>query len=221
MPARHLAAHLLAAVIVCSLAACSGAISDRPAGSQVAATSTAISANNVGSNSTATIPPTVVATRSPVATALLVSSTTGAATLTAIVPPGAAVATASTTGGPTADDVLACTNAHDANDTPLQPNDAKAELDKIIYHLNEANHAMNANEVTIARSQFKQYFTSWDRVDEFVQKFAPEQCVRIDLNNKTVERSLLRSPQDLNVARQAMHTLRDAFIDLSHQLEAR
>jgi hypothetical protein len=93
----------------------------------------------------------------------------------------------------------------------------------MLLHLNQALYALSANDVPIARSQYKQFFDVWDRVDdEAIHPLYPERYDQIDLELNKAEIALYHStPEDLDGARSAMLALRTDLLNIAHDLEAR
>jgi hypothetical protein len=97
------------------------------------------------------------------------------------------------------------------------------QINIMLLHLNQALYALSANDVPIARSQYKQFFDVWDRVDdEAIHPLYPERYDQIDLELNKAEIALYHSmPEDLDGARSAMLVLRTDLLDFAHDLEAR
>jgi hypothetical protein len=115
-----------------------------------------------------------------------------------------------------------CAIGHDEADTPLVTlGDLHGEVDKMLIHLNEAVFALSGNDVRIARTQFRQFFTSWDRADDSLAEIYPEKCAALDLEIEKLESSLLRFPEDLDASRLSLRALRAGALEIIHDLEER
>lgn len=95
-------------------------------------------------------------------------------------------------------------------------------VEGMLLHLNNALHALSANEVGLSRSQFKQFFDLWDNLDdEFLKPNYPDAFPEMDRAEQQVEIALLHSqPEDLVGARGGLLTLRTDLLDVVRSLEA-
>lgn len=112
---------------------------------------------------------------------------------------------------------------------PANPRDQARDLhDQIgvmLIHLNLALHALNGDEVGMARSQFKQFFDAWNSVDEEeLSPLYPAQYNRLDLAENRAENALVQKvpgQEDVGTARSSMEELRAGLLAISRDLEAR
>jgi hypothetical protein len=104
---------------------------------------------------------------------------------------------------------------------PLDVPQVRHQLDLALLHLNDALFALSGNDVRIARSQFKQFFEEWDRVEEEMGEWYPAQYQALDLELERAEIALLhRQPEDLTGARLALLALRAGILEVARDLEA-
>lgn len=97
----------------------------------------------------------------------------------------------------------------------------RGSVDSMLLHLTEALHALNAGEVGLARSQFKQFFDIWDNVDdEYLAPSYPDQYATMDRAEEQAEIALLHThPEDVDGGRAALLTLRSALLDIARHLD--
>lgn len=98
---------------------------------------------------------------------------------------------------------------------------SRQAVESMLLHLNDALHALSANEVGLSRSQFKQFFDVWDSVDdEFLKPNYPDSYADMDRAEQQVEMSLLHSqPEDMGSARTGLLTLRADLLDIANSLD--
>lgn len=121
--------------------------------------------------------------------------------------------------GPTPTTRIRLTNRVD------QERDLHDQIGVMLIHLNLTLHALNADEVGIARSQFKQFFDAWDNADEEeLRPLYPAQYDRLDLAENRAENALVQKlpgQEDTATARSALEDLRSGLLAVSRDLESR
>jgi hypothetical protein len=96
----------------------------------------------------------------------------------------------------------------------------RRKLNTVLVHRNTALFALSANDLRVARSQFKQYFDVWDDLDSLVQLSDPDRYAIIDTAINRAELALLhRQPEDLATARDGLQALRAQLAEIAADLE--
>ncbi|MDQ3812002.1 MAG: hypothetical protein M3336_17105 [Chloroflexota bacterium] len=97
----------------------------------------------------------------------------------------------------------------------------RSRLEVARAHLEEAIAALTLGEVPVLRSQFKQFFDSWEDLDEPIRQMYPTQYEALDLDLDRAEIALLHTrPEDLDAAGRALENLRLDLAEISRDLQA-
>jgi hypothetical protein len=105
-----------------------------------------------------------------------------------------------------------------STDEPSSTDDAELgaignRIDVALAHVDEALFSLSAGDIGVVRSQFKQFFDTWDEIDKPISQLYPSQYAGFDAALESAEVALLHTqPEDLATAQNA---LRDLRVDLS------
>src|SRR5206468_1163845 len=95
-------------------------------------------------------------------------------------------------------------------------------IDVALAHVDEALFSLSAGDIGIVRSQFKQFFDTWDEIDERASRLYPSQYVGLDAALESGEVALLHSdPEDLPAAQSALRDLRVNLSDIRRDIDLR